>query len=253
MGFIFFWVGTSVLSLCLDLANGLRLFKDVADAGYKIDVRRMSEISKQLNPNGTKMTLLAYSIPFYNIMQVYKKTMEYNQIRPMVLSELNAIGVLEEMSEYEKREYAKRPTGLHAIVTPIKMEFKILDASKITIHEGEVTGEIYYKIGKSLNDIEVLKTTGDFSKLPIDKQKTYVVSSFVDFNQKGISLYGKDKFYELLKRKEKMDLSAEVDEESIKPEIKETIAQLEEMKNYYINYYNSKAEKEESGKAYVKK
>jgi len=41
------------------------------DAGYKIDVKRLSELGKQLVPNATKISLLSKLIPIFNVMQVF--------------------------------------------------------------------------------------------------------------------------------------------------------------------------------------
>ena len=54
MELLVLWLGTSITSFCMEMANELRMFKDVADAGYKIDIRRLSDLSKQLNPNASK-------------------------------------------------------------------------------------------------------------------------------------------------------------------------------------------------------
>ena len=54
MEFLIFWLGTTVASYCMEFANEARMFKDAANAGYKIDVKRLSELGKQLNPNQKK-------------------------------------------------------------------------------------------------------------------------------------------------------------------------------------------------------
>jgi len=71
MEFLLLWLGTSVASFGMGIANGLRIFKDTADAGYKIDVKRLSELGKQLVPNATKISLLSKLIPIFNVMQVF--------------------------------------------------------------------------------------------------------------------------------------------------------------------------------------
>ena len=42
MELLFFWFGTVVASLCMQTINELRLFKDAADNGYKINIRAMT-------------------------------------------------------------------------------------------------------------------------------------------------------------------------------------------------------------------
>lgn len=123
MELLLLWLSTSITSICMEIANELRMFKDVADAGYKIDIKRLSDLSKQLNPNAPKATLLSTLIPIFNIIQVFQRTIQYNNLRPTILDQLNAIDVLEEMLEIEKEEYSKNPTGLNALIIPIKTEY----------------------------------------------------------------------------------------------------------------------------------
>ena len=108
MELLLLWLSTSITSICMEIANELRMFKDVADAGYKIDIKRLSDLSKQLNPNAPKATLLSTLIPIFNIIQVFQRTIQYNNLRPTILDQLNAIDVLEEMLEIEKEEYSKK-------------------------------------------------------------------------------------------------------------------------------------------------
>lgn len=81
MEFLSFWLGTSILSLGMNIANSLRLFKDVADAGYKINLEKIKELGKQLNPNSTKITFISMLIPIYNLMQVFEAMIQYNNAR----------------------------------------------------------------------------------------------------------------------------------------------------------------------------
>lgn len=76
MEILYIWLGTVVMSNFMDVTNGLRMFKDVADAGYKIDLAKMSELQKQLFPDLTKINFLSLLIPIFNIIQVLKKTID---------------------------------------------------------------------------------------------------------------------------------------------------------------------------------
>lgn len=174
MELLFFWLVTSGVSFSLEMANELRLFKDVADAGYKIDIKRISEIGKQLIPNATKITLLSLLIPIYNILQVFKRTIQYNNIRPMVLDQLTVIDVLEEMTEMEKSEYQKRPTGLNALIIPLKMEVRLAQAESIKIEHNNEQSEIVFEMDESLDDITILKVSDSVSKLSVEEQKKIV-------------------------------------------------------------------------------
>lgn len=177
MKIVVLWISTVAASFCIELTNELRMFKDVADAGYKINIDRLSDLSKKLNPDASKITLLSMLIPIFNIIQVFERITKYNNIRPMLLDQLSIIDALEEMSEIEKQEYQKRPTGLNAILVPFKLEVRIAKADSVKIENDNEKSEIFYEIGDSLDDITILKAAGDAYRLTEAEQKKKVIEA----------------------------------------------------------------------------
>ena len=207
MEFLVLWLGTSLASFGMEIANELRMFKDAADAGYKVDVKKLSELGKQLNPNATKATLLSMLIPIFNVMQVFQRTIQYNNVRPMILDQLSVIDALEEMSEIEKAEYLKKPTGLNALIVPLKTEIRLSKATSIKINDGNEHSEIYYEMGESLDDITILKVSGSASRLTVEEQKKKVVESWKTIVQAGMKKYGDpETFIDNLKSNTDIDL-----------------------------------------------
>ena len=176
MGFGFFCIGTIILSIIMDIKNGFRLYKDVADAGYKIDSKRYSEIQKELYPDANKVNILSLCIPVYNFFYVLKKVMEYNNGREMILDQLNTLGVLEEMTDLEKNHYEKNPTGFNAIFGLMFLEAKLMNCLKMEINDDEMKGILYYKYGKSVRDIKVVETTIDTKKFSLEEQAKKVLA-----------------------------------------------------------------------------
>lgn len=177
MKIVVLWISTVAASFCIELTNELRMFKDVADAGYKINIDRLSDLSKKLNPDASKITLLSMLIPIFNIIQVFERITKYNNIRPMLLDQLSVIDALEEMSEIEKQEYLKKPTGLNAILVPFKLEVRIAKADSVKIENDNEKSEIFYEIGDSLDDITILKVAGDAYRLTEAEQKKKVIEA----------------------------------------------------------------------------
>ena len=239
MELLVLWLGTSIASFCMEMANELRMFKDVADAGYKIDIRRLSDLSKQLNPNATKATLLSMLIPIFNIMQVFQRTVQYNNARPMILDQLNVMDALEEMSEIEKQEYQKKPTGLNALLIPLKAEIRISKAASIKIETDTEKSEIFYEMDDSLENITILKVNGDASRLTVDEQKKKVIEAWKNIVSAGMEKYGdKESFANALRNNTNLDLShssVEKNEEVSKPvqelSISDQKQALENLKN----------------------
>lgn len=208
MEFLIIWLSTVAVSFGMEIANELRMFKDVADAGYKIDIRRLSDLSKQLNPNASKATLLSMLIPIFNIMQVFQRAVQYNNARPMILDQLNVMDALEEMSEIENQEYQKKPTGLNALLIPLKDEIRISKAASIKIETDTEKSEIFYEMDDSLENITILKVNGDASRLTVDEQKNKIEEAYKNLIRSGIESYGDaEKFTEALKNTSSMDLS----------------------------------------------
>lgn len=177
MKIVVLWISTVAASFCIELTNELRMFKDVADAGYKINIDRLSDLSKKLNPDASKITLLSMLIPIFNIIQVFERITKYNNIRPMLLDQLSIIDALEEMSEIEKQEYLKKPTGLNAILVPFKLEVRIAKSDSVKIENDNEKSEIFYEIGDSLDDITILKVAGDAYRLTEAEQKKKVIEA----------------------------------------------------------------------------
>lgn len=177
MKIVVLWISTVAASFCIELTNELRMFKDVADAGYKINIDRLSDLSKKLNPDASKITLLSMLIPIFNIIQVFERITKYNNTRPMLLDQLSIIDALEEMSEIEKQEYQKRPTGLNAILVPFKLEVRIAKSDSVKIENDNEKSEIFYEIGDSLDDITILKVAGDAYRLTEAEQKKKVIEA----------------------------------------------------------------------------
>lgn len=238
MELLVLWVGTSITSFCMEMANELKMFKDVADVGYKIDIRRLSDLNKQLNPNASKTTLLSMLIPIFNIMQVFQRTVQYNNIRPMIFDQLNVMDVLEEMSEIEKQEYQKKPTGLNALLIPLKAEIRLSKATSIKIETDTEKSEIFYEMDDSLENITILKVNGNASRLTVDEQKKKVIEAWKNIASAGMEKYGdKESFTNALRNNTNLDLSHSSDDkkEDAKPiqelSISDQKQALENLKN----------------------
>lgn len=240
MEFLVLWLGTTAASFAMELANEFKIFKDAADAGYKINIKRLSEFQKQLSPDATKITFLSMLIPLYNVMSVFQRVIQYENARPMILDQLSVTGVLEEMSDYEKKEYSKRPTGLNALIVPLKAESKLSKATKVTINGVFGESVVYCEIDKTSHDINILSVSGPVSRLTVEEQKEKVIETMIKILRPEVGeLNNKEISSENIKESEKLDLSdgieIEKDEEtslssSPKPSISEQKQTLEKLK-----------------------
>ena len=190
MEFFVIWLGTVVASVGMEISNELRIFKDIADAGYKCNLKRVNELSENLNPNSSGIAIVSLLVPGYNIFYVLDKTNKYNNARPMLLSQLDIAGVLEEMTDEEKKEYLKEPTGFNAIKIQIKLERKLKGVQTLEIEKKNEKGKIIYKFNDTYDDVTVLKATGTLSRLTLEEQKKRVMDSWKEFVTSGVEQYG---------------------------------------------------------------
>lgn len=177
MQFLFLWLGTSVASFGMEIVNELRLYKDIADAGYKVNTERLLELRNQVDPESIKFSRLSLLIPLFNMVQVFQNVIQYNNSRLVLLDQLSVIDAIEEMSSFEKIEYLKNPTGLNALIVALKSENRLLNAKSLKIDGNSEHNKIYYEAGEDINDITILKTTGTASRLSVEEQKEKVVES----------------------------------------------------------------------------
>lgn len=250
MNFMIFWLGTSALSFCMEMAQELRIYKDAADYGYKIDGKRLSEFSKQLNPNSTKVTLLSMLIPFVNMMLVMQRTMEYNNARPYILDQLRAMDALEEMNEYEKNEYVKKPTALNAFLVPLKLQLKLIKSSiSIRINGKNGESQIFFERDKKTRNIIILKVTGEASNWTVEEQKQAVLNTLHKMAEGFNKKYGGD--VNALKRdlmnEKVLDLNVKKDNEHVELQDENTqkLKECEEKKQELLTLRSSLVNNEE--------
>lgn len=112
------------------------------------------------------------------------------------------------MSEIEKTEYLKNPTGLNALIVPLKTEIRLSKATSIKLNDGNEHSEIYYEMGESLDDITILKVSGSASRLTVEEQKKKVIEAWKTVVEAGMKKYGDaETLVNTLKSNTSIDLS----------------------------------------------
>ena len=197
---VVWWLGTVIASIGMEISHELRVFKDIADAGYKCDLKRVNELSEHFSPDSSKKTLISLLVIGYNIFYVFDKANKYNNARPMLFSQLDVAGVLEEMTDEEKKEYLKKPTGLNAIKIQIKSERNLTGVQTLEIKKKNDKGKIIYRFNDTYDDVTVLKATGTLARLTEEEQKKRIMDSWKNFVKSGVEQYGgEEEFVKALK------------------------------------------------------
>lgn len=182
MGALFLWLSTTAASIFMELTNECRMFKDAADNGYKINIDRLSKLQKELGID-SKKGIFELFLPIINIIGVLKRTMEYNEIRPMALDVLDTIDALDEMTELEKEAYTKKPTLFNALGISIKSSINVLSATKVTIKDDNGVSEVYFDIDHATKKIIIYKASGYISELKYEEQKKYLLEHLMKVSE----------------------------------------------------------------------
>lgn len=173
---IIIYLLTVILSFFGEMSNAFMIFKDVASAGYKMDIKKMNDISKQMKISSGKNSNIRLLIPLYNLYKVLESRYKYIQQRQFILSELNIYDVLEEMTESEIEEFQKNPTGFNAmwIMAKSHLNEEKSNQEKVTL-TGFQNDWILYSKDEKNGEITILKAEGKFSDMTMEEQKEYIV------------------------------------------------------------------------------
>ncbi len=178
-GMLLFWIGSVVASYSMEFVNELRMVKDAADAGYKIDFKKLDDAQKSLLPiNVKKLSTLSMFLPIVNFLTVIKNVFSYNEARPVILDQFRVMGCLEEMSDIEMKEYSKKPTGFNAMLVSYKAKAKLDKAYKLHIKDGFICGDIYYEIVGNFEDVNIVSVTGSLTRYSEKELKKMIFDSF---------------------------------------------------------------------------
>lgn len=99
----------------MNLVSSARIFKDLADLGYVIDVEKNRSL-RQIEGSDNSLMAKFNSIPIMNMLSSITYGMNYLMNRDTVLTQLNNAGMLIEMSNAEKIYYSLKPNGLTAMI-----------------------------------------------------------------------------------------------------------------------------------------
>lgn len=191
MNFIGIWIITVITSVVWEFKNELKMFKDFADIGYKINVNKMKDIQSNVLPQSNSNIFLNMMIPFLNIASVIRRKSLYENNKQLIFDQYDKMGVLEEMTETEKEEYAKNPSGWNAVLltakesneqevkkTPQPKSNEKLQIVKMIIHEENgQTNTIKVRMDTSPNSdrMEIIEISGSLINLSQQEVINYVL------------------------------------------------------------------------------
>lgn len=191
MNILLAWLITSAEFLLIDTANSLRIFKTLADQGLKIDYNKFWEFYDNLNDD-SKDYLYKMFIPFYNFYKTYTDIRDYNILYPYLIKEMYALGLLENMSDFELREYQKNPSIINALRVPLVCAKRLENAYVWELQNQEYSSTIWFELSnkKGLEAIDILQVKGFLAKMKPEEIKeiieTYIVEDAISKSIKSL-------------------------------------------------------------------
>ena len=172
MELVLFYLLTIVLSVYNNLSLVNNTIKDIANLGYRLDLKRIRELQSKFNNNNSNNNLILYTVcPILNIILSTQALITYFKTRNQVLETLDKLDSVYLMDEIELEEYNKKRTGFNALKTWVKTDDL---KSNPVIVEDELNKISYY----TLNDkIVILDASGDVANLSRDKQLDFILMS----------------------------------------------------------------------------
>lgn len=111
-------VVSSIASIMIVKYNYFRMYKDVSDKGYKINIKN---ITNEIKPNKKKTNYkkLLLLLPVINIFVAADKVIKYNKVKPFLVDSLKSTSFIEKMNDEEKEYYKSNPiinTAVNVVV-----------------------------------------------------------------------------------------------------------------------------------------
>ena len=174
MNFLILWVLTIISSYGVVIYSSINLMKNVYDEGYKFNKEILKDFSNKMQDLPfNKIFKLSMLIPFYNLFISFKTMFDYSQYLNRVLLELKTLGIIEEMTEFEKQEYEKNPSIKTALISQSRLE----KAMKITIKE-ELGESVAYVEVNDKEELDIIYATGSISRLSKEERNAKVEKIF---------------------------------------------------------------------------
>ena len=185
MNFLILWILTILSSYGVMLYTSFSLINNIFDNGYKFITKNLEEYGdKTQDLPINKIFKLSMLIPFYNLFTSFKIMFDYSQYLNRVLLELKTLGIIEEMTEFEKQEYEKNPSLKTALISQSRLE----KAMKITIKE-ELGESVAYVEVNDKEELDIIYATGPISRLSKEEQKAKVAKIFKEMTKELVDSF----------------------------------------------------------------
>lgn len=245
------------ISYVIEIKNALRLFKDAADIGYKINSKKMSELPAD-KEGAKKLFTQTLMIPFFNLFVAYTHIEQYNNTVDLQLQQCDTFGVLEKMSSFEKEFYENNPSAFNAMLISLGLNnFPSITGRAMTgtVSDKETNSEIEFAVDKDITEIIIVKATGIYEKMSLEEQQKEVAQTFLTMYDESTEQYGSvDNFMnEVENDQDKLNLNFSKNQDLEKKDYASQKEKLELSKQEILQYQEIDRHDKEYLKSKVKK
>ena len=203
--------------LLIDTVSLLRIFRDLADQGFKIDYEKLEEFCQNYDSKESSCDrLLRILIPPYSFCKTYCDIKLYNESYRDLIQAMYTLGLITEMNDFELREYQKNPSTMNAIMVPIWCEARFANAYHLKLDDSQYPSEIWFEL-RNLNGeskIEILLATGPIANQSPENQCQAIESFLIAYAlEKGITLENQDQNLTLADQKKILETYQETKED----------------------------------------
>ena len=110
MEYIVIYLMSVIASISIELIGELALIKELAQKGYKLDIKKTSQ---NVSEKERKNNIIKKLIPAYNIIYSFKQLIKYEKQKKTLLENPNETVI--EMNQIEKQIFENQPKAITAL------------------------------------------------------------------------------------------------------------------------------------------
>lgn len=170
-----FYASSVVMSVALYTSLVFSFLKSITDSGFTIKLNNSSNISdkEKEKEKDSSLNKMIFSLGL-NIFTPFRILKNYDQFYNDMLSHYK--NNLVPLENYEKQEYAKRPTGFKAFMIMEKRYINNDLIKTLNIITDEGSSKVVYLIKKK--GIKILEVTGPIEKLSVKEQENLILDNY---------------------------------------------------------------------------
>lgn len=166
MNIIEIYIASLLASLGISTINELRMYKDCADNGHRLDSERINKSRfRRENEIPQNMSLLLFA-PGANILYTIYNVLNYEANHNKIFNKLKELKATERMTNEEFKTYEEFPIGLTSSLLNIRSKDGLSGTQKIKVSEDD---RIYYDLNDN-GQIEIKRVMGPLSYESPEKQ-----------------------------------------------------------------------------------